>query len=111
MVGRAKLLIPAAAISTSLMWASRSILFPLVGLGPYNYGHMPERYFMEFPAQTMGYIIAVSLTILYDRQVRAVAVEIRRRQREIAGYAVIDCEIDHLNRRPLQVVITENLQD
>ncbi len=69
------LLIVLAACSTTLMWASRSILFPPAGLGPYHYGHMPERYFMEFPVQTMGYIITASLTILYDRQVRAVELE------------------------------------
>lgn len=36
-----------SAIHTSLMWASRSVLFPLFGLGPYDYGIMLFRYPME----------------------------------------------------------------
>lgn len=40
---------------TSLMWGSRLILFPLFGLGRYDYGTMPTRYFMEFPSQFLHY--------------------------------------------------------
>jgi hypothetical protein len=42
-------------VHTSLMWGSRLILFPLFGLGPYDYGTMPTRYFMEFPSQFLHY--------------------------------------------------------
>lgn len=69
------LLIGIAASITSLMWGARVVLFPLAGLGPYDYGRMPQRYFMEFPAQMMLYVITASLTVLYDRQVRAVQLE------------------------------------
>src|SRR5262249_20951337 len=69
------LLVAAAAGCTALMWGARSILFPLFGLGPYYYGAMPTRYIMEFPIQAMGYMVTVALTILYDRQVRAVQLE------------------------------------
>ena len=57
------------------MWGSRVLLFPLFGLGPYDYGKMPTRYFMEFPIQMLGYAIVVSLTMLYDRQTRATQLE------------------------------------
>ncbi|MBZ5601413.1 MAG: histidine kinase [Acidobacteriia bacterium] len=79
------LLIPAAICSTSLMWGIRVVLFPLFGLGEYDYGRMPQRYFMEFPAQTLGYLIAASLTVLYDRQVRAVQLERSLAQAQLAN--------------------------
>ncbi len=69
------LLILASIATTSLMWGVRVVLFPFVGLGPYDYGIMPTRYFMEFPAQAVGYIITASLTVFYDRQLRAVQLE------------------------------------
>jgi two-component system, LytTR family, sensor kinase len=56
---------------TSLNWGLRALLFPLFGLGPYDYGIMPTRYFMEFPSDTLLYATTVALTILYDRHVRA----------------------------------------
>ena len=68
-------LIAGAILATSAMWGLRVWLFPLFGLGPYNYGTMPTRYFMEFPIQMLGYSIIVSLTMLYDRQTRATQLE------------------------------------
>lgn len=64
-----------AIAHTSLMWGSRVVLFPLFGLGPYDYGNMNTRYFMEFPGQVLNYLIAASITILYDRQVRSTELE------------------------------------
>jgi len=69
------LLIGMGALSTSLMWASRSVITSLVGLGPYDYGRMPTRYFMEFPLQILWYAITVAVTVLYDRQTRTAALE------------------------------------
>src|SRR5271154_504484 len=68
-------LIAGSMVATSAMWGSRVLLFPLFGLGPYDYGTMPTRYFMEFPIQMLGYSITVSLTMLYDRQTRATQLE------------------------------------
>ena len=68
-------IVSGGAACTSLMWGSRVILFPLAGLGPYDYGRMPTRYFMEFPLQVLWYAVAVSLTMLYDRQTRATQLE------------------------------------
>ncbi len=41
-------------VDTSLMWVSRTLLFPMFGLGPYDYGRMPLRYLMELPTQLIG---------------------------------------------------------
>jgi len=48
------LALPAAgAIATTMMWGLRSILYPLAGLGAYDYGVMPLRYLMELPLQVI----------------------------------------------------------
>jgi two-component system, LytTR family, sensor kinase len=44
-------------IHTSLNWGARLILYPMAGLGPYDYGIMPLRYLMEFPNDVMFYLI------------------------------------------------------
>jgi two-component system, LytTR family, sensor kinase len=53
--------------ATSLMSASRSLLFPLLGLGAYDYGRMPHRYFMEFPVQLIVYALMLSAVYVVDR--------------------------------------------
>lgn len=75
-------LVAAAAAATSLMWASRSVLYPLAGLGRYDYGAMPLRYFMELPVQTIGFSVMVFVIHAVEafresqqRQVRAAEVE------------------------------------
>ena len=44
---------------TSLIWLVRSLLFPLLGQGAYDYGEMPVRYLMELPMQTIVYSLVV----------------------------------------------------
>lgn len=56
-----------AALHTSLNWASRSALFPLAGLGPYDYGAMPWRYAMELGIQVPLYVIWVGGTLAVAR--------------------------------------------
>jgi two-component system, LytTR family, sensor kinase len=56
-----------AVSATSLMWATRSLLFPLAGLGPYDYGRMPHRYFMELPVQLMIYALMLTGVHVADR--------------------------------------------
>src|SRR5262249_40523828 len=58
------------AAATSLMWASRSLLFPLLGLGAYDYGRMPHRYFMEFPIQLIVYALMLGGVYMADRMAR-----------------------------------------
>lgn len=50
-----------AVLHTSMMWASREVLFPLAGLGNYDYGRMPLRYLMEFPVQLVGFCVMVGV--------------------------------------------------
>lgn len=68
-------LIAASLVHTSLNWGLRLVIFPLAGMGRYNYGAMPVRYFMEFPSDVICYAIAVSVTILYQRRMRAAQLE------------------------------------
>ncbi len=49
-----------AAVHTSLMWGQRALLFPLAGLGRYDYGAMPVRYLMELPVQAIGFAVLVA---------------------------------------------------
>lgn len=46
---------------TTLMWGSRTLLFPLAGLGAYDYGIMRYRYPMEFAIQAPNIAIMVAL--------------------------------------------------
>jgi sensor histidine kinase YesM len=57
-------------IHTSLMWGVRSVLSPLAGMGPYNYGAMPLRYLMEFPSQLIGYAMWISAYSIYRNWLR-----------------------------------------
>jgi two-component system, LytTR family, sensor kinase len=71
-----------AAYHTSAMWATRSALYPLAGLGNYDYGRMPVRYLMELPQQVIIFAIVVALTHLYDRHRAAQRRELRISQLE-----------------------------
>ena len=53
-------------LHTSLMAVSRHLLFPLAGLGPYDYGIMRFRYLMEFSNDVVVYCIIVSFIYLFD---------------------------------------------
>jgi len=56
-------------------WGSRVVLFPLFGLLSYDYGTMPARFLMEFPADVILFTITIVVTTLYYRQVRAAELE------------------------------------
>jgi sensor histidine kinase YesM len=60
---------------TTLLWATRSLLYPLFGLGSYDYGIMTARYPMEFFHDAIGYTVIVSILYLFDRHVRAAQLE------------------------------------
>lgn len=64
-----------SAAHTSLLWASRKMLYALFGLRPYDYGLMTARYPMEFFHDVIGYSLAVSILYLFDRHVRAAQLE------------------------------------
>jgi two-component system, LytTR family, sensor kinase len=62
---------------TSLLWAGRSLLYPLFGLRNYDYGIMVARYPMEFFHDVIAYVVTVSILYLFDRHVRAAHLEAR----------------------------------
>lgn len=66
-----------SAVHTSLMWGARLLLYPLFGLGRYDYGIMTARYPMEFFHDVIAYCVMVSIIYLFDRQVRAAQLEAR----------------------------------
>ncbi|MBV8845939.1 MAG: histidine kinase [Bryobacterales bacterium] len=59
-----------SVVHTSLMWGTRTILSPLISLGPYDYGAMPLRYFMEFPSQLIGYAMWIAAYSIYQNWLR-----------------------------------------
>lgn len=61
----AALLVAAPAV-TSFLWATRALLYPAAGLGRYDYGVMPLRYFMEFPIQLIGFSVMVFVLHAFD---------------------------------------------
>jgi two-component system LytT family sensor kinase len=76
------LLLGFSLVHTSLIWASRLLLFPLFGLGHYHYGVMSWRYPMEFPSDVIVYALTACLTWLADhyragreRELHAAALE------------------------------------
>ncbi len=50
---------------TNLMWAQRLVLFPLCGLGSYDYGYMPVRYPMEFAKHFFLYWFGIGIIYLF----------------------------------------------
>ncbi|MDO8835917.1 MAG: histidine kinase [Vicinamibacterales bacterium] len=71
----------AAPAVTSILWATRLVLYPLAGLGRYDYGVMPLRYFMEFPIQLIGF--SVMVFVLHAVDAYREANERRLREAEI----------------------------
>jgi signal transduction histidine kinase len=60
-----------AAAHTTLMWLSRSLLFPLLGLGAFDYGILRWRYAMEFPIQVIVYAMMAGSVLVLDHYRRA----------------------------------------
>jgi two-component system, LytTR family, sensor kinase len=56
-----------SAAHTTLMAASRRVLAPLMGLGPYNYGLMNYRYPMELSNDLVGFTVIVGLYFFFQR--------------------------------------------
>src|SRR5690349_17452589 len=62
-----------SALHTSFLWGSRAIIFPLIGMGSYDYGLMPLRYLMELPTDVISYVVNAGalLFVLRAREARA----------------------------------------
>lgn len=75
-----------SAIHTTLMAVSRAVLFPLAGLGHYDYGIMSYRYPMEASHDMIIYAVFLGLVYYYDRAQRArqAQLEAARLQTELA---------------------------
>ena len=54
------------ATATTLMWGTRSVISPLVGLGPYHYGLMPIPYLMELPLELIVFSVVVLAVQAFD---------------------------------------------
>jgi signal transduction histidine kinase len=71
-----------SALHTTLNWGSRTVLFPLSGLGAYDYGILPVRYAMEFPKDLTSYVIIFGFAALFEHYRAARAREFRTVQLE-----------------------------
>jgi two-component system LytT family sensor kinase len=67
---------------TTLMWLTRNLIFPLAGLGHYDYGILFYRYLMEFSNQVIFYWITVAVTHLIALYRESKARELRTAQLE-----------------------------
>lgn len=82
------------AAHTTLLWGSRSALFPLAGLGAYEYGAMPMRYAMELGIQLPVYALTVFATLAWEQHRRSREQELRlaRLERELARARLTNLE-------------------
>lgn len=60
------ILISMSAAHTTMMALSRKAIFPIAGLGQYDYGIMSIRYVMEFSQDVIFYAFFVALVNLFD---------------------------------------------
>ncbi len=73
---------------TTLMALTRSVLFPLAGLGHYDYGIMVYRYPMEASIDAVYYALIVALIYFYFR--------VRDAQRREVAAARLEAEVERL---------------
>jgi two-component system, LytTR family, sensor kinase len=67
---------------TSFNWLSRTLLFPLAGLGAYHYGFIIIRYFMELPIDIVIYTLFVGGVWTFDGWARERARALKAAQLE-----------------------------
>jgi two-component system LytT family sensor kinase len=70
-------LLALSAAATTWNWGARSLLFPALGLGRYDYGLMPLRYLMELPKGAILYVVILAFVVLLDRYLAAREQELR----------------------------------
>jgi signal transduction histidine kinase len=78
--------IACTVLLTLLRWGSRAALAPLVGLGPYDYGRFPTRFFMEAQNDVLWYAAALGALALLDAHRSRRARE--RREEELRRHLV-----------------------
>jgi signal transduction histidine kinase len=69
------LLIVFSILHTSWNWGTRLLLYRIFGFGAYDYGKMPLRYFMEFPADIITYALAAGAYWIYQDWMRRREIE------------------------------------
>lgn len=74
-----------STIHTTLLWGSRLLVWNMLGLGTYDYGRMPVRYFMEMGRDFLDYLILASLIhlILHYRASQQRALQVAQLEREL----------------------------
>ena len=75
-------LVAVSIAHTTLLLVSRSLIFPVVGLGAYDYGYMPARYVMEFGNDAVGYAVWIIVITTYRHFQTARQREMRTAQLE-----------------------------
>lgn len=81
-------------LHTLMLWSSRMAIFPLAGLGPYDYGAMPLRFAMEIGIQIPIYVLAVGGTLAVDhvRESRTKDLRVARLEAELARARLVNLE-------------------
>jgi len=83
-----------SAAHTSWNWLTRTLLFPLAGLGAYDYGTMSWRYLMELGNDVLGYgVIALAVTYL-DQQ--------REKQQQALRLLTLETEVSQARLASLE---------
>jgi signal transduction histidine kinase len=59
-------LVAFSLVKTVLMWAQRWVLWPVAGLGSYDYGHLVYRFPMEAANDVSGYLLLAAAVHLFD---------------------------------------------
>jgi signal transduction histidine kinase len=73
-----------SALKTLLMWGLRLPLWPILGLGSYDYGVMAYRFPMEAANDVLGYFVFVGIVQLWDTWVARQERELREAKLEAA---------------------------
>jgi two-component system, LytTR family, sensor kinase len=75
-----------STLQTSWRWAARAALYPVIGLGDYDYGRMPLRFLMELPADAIVFVIMTAALHAWRHVAAARARELQtlRLQRNLA---------------------------
>lgn len=71
-----------SGVHTTFNWLSRGALFPVLGLGDYDYGRLAVRYAMELPKDASIYVLVFVVAALFERYRAARDAEVRARDLE-----------------------------
>jgi signal transduction histidine kinase len=66
-----------STLKTLVMWGSRIVVFPIVGLGRYDYGDLSFRFWMEGAGDVLGYTVLAGAVHAWDAWKRSKERELR----------------------------------